>query len=116
MLYRPAAKIKWVLEHYGVPVRTRGEEARLVSLIPEQARREQFGIGEFVWNAKHQAVSEVMKDYGKSRDNLSQVYQVYVYEKTESGRKGGRYDYVRAEDLGSLEHLTQFINAESLIS
>jgi hypothetical protein len=116
MLYRPASKIKWVLEHYGVPIRTRGEEARLISLIPEQARRETFDIGSFVWHAPHQAVCEVMKDYGVTKDGLSKVYQVYVYEKTEHARRGGRYDFVRAEDLGSLEHLNEFIDAEALIS
>lgn len=116
MLYRPASKIKWVLEHYGVPVRVRGEEANRISLIPEQAVKDSFHPGEYVWNARHQAVSEIIKLEGESKDSLSNVYQVYVYEKSEHARRGGRYDYARAEDLGSLEHLSKFIDAEQMTS
>ena len=116
MLYRPPYIIKNVLEETGTPIRTRGEEAAKISFIPEQAIRDSFSVGEFVWSAKYQSVCEVIKEEKTSRDKVSKVYQIYVYEKTDSGRKGGRYCAQRAEELGSLEHLAQYIDVKKITS
>jgi hypothetical protein len=114
MLYRPVSKIKETLEKYSVPVRPKGEEAQKVSLLPDKAIRSTFKAGDMVWSAKHHCVVEIIKYCGKTKDGQSDVYHVYVFEKTESNRRGGFYDHHRGEDLGSLDYLEKYIQVEKI--
>lgn len=114
MMYRPAARIKQVLEEAGVPERAKGDEAHRATLLPEQSLRESFTVGEYVWSARFHSIAEIMKEHGKTKDNLSNAYRIYVYEKTEHAKRGGFYADQRAEDLGSLSHLSQYIDAEKM--
>lgn len=114
MLYRPPTRIKDVLDEVGVPERARGDDAHRATLLPTQAVRDSFNVGEYVWSARYHSVAEIMKDRGKTRDGLSNAYQIYVYEKTEHRGRGGFYADQRAEDLGSLSHLSEYIDAEKM--
>lgn len=114
MLYRPVAKVKETLEKYAVPNRPKGEEAHKVSLLPQKAIRSSFQVGDMVWSAKHHCVVEIIKYSGKAKDGVSDIYHVYVFEKTESNKRGGFYDHHRGEDLGSLDYLKEYISLEKI--
>lgn len=114
MLYRPVTKVKETLERYSVPNRPKGEEGLKVSLLPQKSIRPSFEVGDMVWSAKHHCVVEIIKHCGKTKDGVSDVYHVYVFEKTESRKRGGFYDHHRGEDLGSLDYLKEYISLEKI--
>lgn len=114
-LHRPTAAIKAVVEFAGVPERPKGDDAHRVSLLPEECIITRAKIGDYVWSAKYHAVAEVMKEWIDEKD-ASVCYDIYVFEPSETRKRVGFYATQRVEDLGSLEHLKNYINIDRLTS
>ena len=114
-LHRPTAAIKSVVESVGVPERPKGDDAHRVSLLPEECIITKAKIGDYVWSAKYHAVAEVMKEW-IDESNSSMCYDIYVFEPSETRKRVGFYATQRVEDLGSLEHLKNYISIDRLTS
>lgn len=113
MLFRPASQINRVVQDLGVPKKVRGESLAHTQLLPEECVLETVDIGQIVWSARYHAAAEVIKPLGKSVNGYD-MYRIYVYEPTESKRRGGFYASQSIEDLGSLRHLEKYINIDQL--
>lgn len=113
--FRSASVIKTVLENIGVPTRPKGDEYYKNSFLPDECvLKEAPKKGEFLWSAKYHSACEVLSVFNNSDGTTS--YRVYVYEPTESGRKGGFNAYQKLEELGSLKHLEKYISLKQLTS
>lgn len=114
-LYRSPGFVKAAIEKIGVPFRPTSARARAhIALLPEACIGESYKDGEVVWSAKYHAPAIVKKLYMEER-YMSNVYQIYVIEKTDSSGSyfeyvdsGGFFAYAPAYDLGKLSHLEEF--------
>jgi hypothetical protein len=114
MLFRPVSQINKVILDLGLPKKVRGEQLAKCQLLPDECVITEASVGQIVWSARYHAAAEIIKPAGRSKDNLSDLYSVYVFEPTENKRRGGFYAYQRIEDLGKLDHLSKYINIEQL--
>jgi hypothetical protein len=114
-LHRSPSIVAKVIENVGVPPRPKGEDAHKITLLPEECIITEAYVGQFVWSAKYHAAAEVLKLEDSLGVNGEKVYRIYVYEATESGRRGGFYASQRIEDLGSLEHLKKYVSIDRLV-
>jgi len=94
-LFRGPTFIKSILDQYHVPERDTSPDYFHPKLIPDNAVRDRFAIGEKVWSAKYNTVVEVLKELVQKGEY---VYQIYML-------KDMQYGYQPAHELGSLEDL-----------
>lgn len=122
-IYRSPQVINNKLNELGVPRKERGYNPWVKSsqgyklgpkLLPEECIIKEAKPGQIVWSAQDQAAAEVVKYQGKTRDGVSDVYQVYVLQPTETRKKAGFYASYRIEELGSLAHLEKYIDLNKL--
>tara|TARA_R110000772_G_scaffold66361_2_gene147904 strand:- start:5250 stop:5900 length:651 start_codon:yes stop_codon:yes gene_type:complete len=111
--FRSPTVVKRVLEEANVPDKPKGDDKHQPSFLPDACVLTECYTGQTVWSAKHHSAAEVIKQVGNDR-NGNPVYQIYVYEKTETRSRGGAYAAARVEELGSLEHLKKFVAIEQL--
>lgn len=95
-LFRGTAFVNSVLDRYAVPRRNSSQDYFRPQLIPEEAMRERFSIGEKVWSARYDVLADVEKE-------LLQKGQ-YVYRLYLRGNQN-MYAYQPASELASLEKL-----------
>lgn len=115
-LYRTTGFVKNIVDSVGVPQRKQGQTYVRYEPLPDQCISDRFEKGELVWSSKYQAVAEVIKEYPyKCKDNLSNLYQLYVLEKIEEQSPyfsprdiGGFYVSQPAYELGKLTHLEKY--------
>lgn len=114
-LFRSTSFVRDIIERVGVPQRGVGENYFTFSPLPEQCVAEEFQVGETAWSARYQAPCQIDKDMGKTKDGLSNLYRVYVYESFETPEKlfvktwgsPGFYATQPAYELGKLDHLKE---------
>lgn len=94
-LFRGTVFIKSILDQYNVPERDTSTDYFHPKLIPDEAVRDRFTIGEKVWSARYNTIVEVLKEL---RQNNQYVYQIYLI-------KDLQYGYQPACELASLEPL-----------
>jgi len=116
MFARSPATIKRVLSSYNVPLRPKGDEKYVESILPDECVSDDFTPGEIVWSAKYHRAAEVVKLIGKDRSNSFNVYRVYVLEPSEMRAKAGFYHDCASHQLGSLKHLKKLVNVDKLTS
>lgn len=114
-LFRPTSAVNRVLEDLGVPTRPRGKTNYTPSVLPEECIITEATPGTIVWSAFYDAAAEVIKRTGTSK-NGSPVYRIYVFQESESSKKGGFYAHQPIEELGSLKHLEKYISIEQIRS
>lgn len=120
-LYRSTQFVRNIIDSVGVPQRKAGQTYAKFEPLPEQCISDKFEPGEIVWSSKYQATAEILKEVGKTVDDISNVYKIYVLEKIEEDCPfknainapsidgvGGFYANQPAYDLGKLSHLTKF--------
>jgi hypothetical protein len=112
-LFRSPSLVSKVLENLGVPRRPRGKVNYTPTLLPDECVLTETKPGDLVWSAFYDSAAEVIKQSGVSRDG-SPVYQIYVFQESESGRRAGFYANQKLEELGSLEHLKKYVSLEQL--
>jgi hypothetical protein len=101
-LYRSASFVDKVLERCGVPRRATGWSYQRPQLIPEEAIRTSFEIGEKVWSARYESLATIKSEV-TNQPHPSKVYRVYLED--ESWQQSA---YQPAEELASLQHLTKY--------
>jgi hypothetical protein len=115
LTYRSPAQVKRVLEELGVPERPRGDAYYVSAPLPEECvLMTSPKKGELVWSARYHAIAEIMSRCINDDGSIS--YSIYVYEKNETGRRGGFYAYQPLCELGSLKHLEKYIDLKKLIA
>jgi hypothetical protein len=109
--------IRRFLDNLGVPERAKGDDAHKSSFLPDECvLKDEPKPGTILWSAKYHSACELIKRDPALNVDGTYSYQVYVYEPTESGRRGGFYASQRIEELGSLAHLEKYISTKQLIS
>jgi len=115
--FRSASVIKRVLDDLGVPERAKGDDYYKSAFLPDECvMLTPPKPGEILWSAMYHTACEFIKiDLAKNRDGTDS-YQCYIFEPTESGRRGGFYASHRLEELGSLAHLSKYVSTKQLMS
>jgi hypothetical protein len=112
-LYRSPSMVSKVLENLGVPRRPRGKVNYTPTLLPDECVLTSVNPGDLVWSAFYDSAAEVIKSSGLSKHGTP-IYQIYVFQESESGKRAGFYANQRIEELGSLEHLKKYVSIEQL--
>lgn len=129
-LFRGATLVNATLERIGVPKRPVGDLKFEKSILPEQCIAHEFAKGDLAWSAKYHGpcrIEEeltpefVNKNAGLAGNYDYPCYRIYVTERLEEVplrfsaiKVGGHYAYAFAYDLGSLDHLKEYINVDKL--
>jgi len=101
-LYRSASFVDKILERCAVPRRAMGWSYTTPQLIPEEASRDTFELGEKVWSARYESLATIKAEM-PSQSHPSKVYRIYLED--EAWQQSA---YQPAEELGSLQHLTKY--------
>lgn len=96
--YRGTTFIKAILDEYAIPERQKAPNYFKPNLIPEDAVRESFAIGETVYSARYDTLATIEKEYAQ---NDEFIYRIWL--------KGDwlQYAYTPAHELASLEKLRE---------
>ena len=90
-------------------------------MLPEQCVAEKFEIGEKVWSPKNNKFAEIVQEYDTkyNRDNYGcPCYRLWVLEPCDTsqtffpwldGSRTGYTSFALACELGSLEHLKEYL-------
>lgn len=100
-LYRSAQFVKAVLEKYAVPIRSQKHDYFKPELLPEEAVRERFSVGEVVYSARYDSAAVVEAEMELS------VKHGWVYRLWLKDEKWSQYCYQPACELASLAHLAE---------
>lgn len=96
-IFRSPLLIKQTLDQYSVPIRARAHNYFKPELIPDEAVREVFDIGETVYSARYDSTAKVVEEYPHPEER---VYRVWL-----NSDKWQQYAYQPASELASLKHL-----------
>lgn len=98
-VYRGPTLIKQTLDKYGVPIRNRTVNYFKPELIPEQAMRDRFSVGEVVYSARYDSTAKIEAEI--QQGNIW-VYRLWLLSDAWQQRA-----YQPAEELASLQHLRE---------
>jgi hypothetical protein len=93
-LYRGPAFINTILEKYSVPKRQNAHSYFNPVLVPEEAMRSEFKVGEKVYSARYDSLAKIEGIYKPGQ------YRIYLLSE-----KWSQYAYQPPEELASLDHL-----------
>lgn len=99
-IFRSAGFVKSILEKYSVPIRATAHDYFRPELIPEDASRERFAIGERVYSARYDSMATIEKE--STHGTYGYAYRVWL-----SGEKWMQYANCEACELASLAHLRE---------
>lgn len=97
-LYRSSVFVRGILERSAVPLRSPGNSYFRPDLIPEEATRTSFAVGEVVYSARYQSLARV--DSQSTHRSYGNIYRVWLL-----AEKWKQSAWQPAEELASLEHL-----------
>jgi len=95
--FRSPGLVKQILEKYGCPIRARSADYFKPELIPEEAMRERFGVGEKVYSARYDSVGKIISEQFQKGQ---WIYNIWL-----ESEKQQQFAYQEAAELASLEHL-----------
>lgn len=98
--FRSSTFIKSVLETNSVPIRVPGSSYFTPELIPENAVRNRFKVGEVVYSARYDSTARI--DAESFSEQHGWVYRVWLL-----AEKWQQNAYQEATELASLEHLRE---------
>lgn len=93
-LYRSSSFVKNILEKYSVPIRQSAHSYFKPTLIPDEACRDSFKVGEKVYSARYDSLAEIKSEWKPG------IYSIFLLSE-----KWLQYAYQEAAELASLEHL-----------
>jgi hypothetical protein len=93
-LYRSPAFINNILDKYSVPRRNIPHNYFKPGLIPEEAVRDEFKVGEKVYSARYDSLAKIDGEWAKG------IYRIYLLSD-----KWQQFAYQEATELASLDHL-----------
>jgi hypothetical protein len=98
LTFRSALFIKNILEKYAVPLRASSHDYFKPELLPDEAIRNRFSIGETVYSARYDSIARIDREIEDSR--YGYVYRIWLL-----ADKWKQYAYTESYELASLEHL-----------
>lgn len=96
--YRPVNFVKHILDKYSVPIRASSHNYFKPELIPEEAMRERFAVGEKVYSSRYDSMAKIEAESTHPKHGF--VYRIWLLSE-----KWHQYAYQEASELASLEHL-----------
>ena len=93
-LYRGPAFIKSTLEKFSVPIRQSAHSYFRPGLVPDNACKDKFAIGERVYSMRYDSLAEIKSEFSPG------VYSIFLL-----GEKWMEFAYQPNYELASLEHL-----------
>lgn len=96
--FRPAAFIKHILEKHAVPIRASSHNYFQPELVPDDAVRSRFALGEVVYSARYDSLARIDREIEDPRYGF--VYRVWLLSE-----KWMQSAYTESYELASLEHL-----------
>lgn len=98
-LYRGNTFVHSILTSFSVPTRQSAHSYFRPNLIPDEATREVFKVGELVYSARYDSLAKVQKEFSPG------VYRLFLLSE-----RWLQCCYQPAYELASLEHLSKYIN------
>jgi hypothetical protein len=95
-LYRSASFVKTILTKYAVPIRQSAHSYFRPELVPEDAMRPTFKVGEKVYSMRYDSLADIRSEFKPG------IYCIFLL-----GEKWQQFAYQPAEELASLEHLKE---------
>lgn len=96
--FRSSTFIRKLLEQYAVPMRSVGHTYFHPQLIPDEASRTVFKVGEIVYSARYESLARV--DAEAKHPHHGNIYRIWLL-----ADKWKQSAWQPAEELASLEHL-----------
>ena len=96
--YRSREKITQALAESNVPTRPASYDYFKPELIPDDATRERFKVGEIVWSAQYDSAAKIEKE--DTHSTWGFIYRVWLLSE-----RWKQYAHVPACEIASLEHL-----------
>lgn len=93
-LYRGSTFVKGILQRYAVPIRQSAHSYFRPELVPDDAIRESFKVGEKVYSMRYDSMAVIKSEFKPG------IYSIYLL-----AEKWLEYAYQPAEELASLDHL-----------
>lgn len=97
-LYRGTTFVRSILDQYSVPIRKQGYSYFTPELIPEEAMRDAFEVGERVWSARYASLAKIISMFSPG------VYLIFL-----ESEKWRQFAYQPSYELGSLKHLKSYV-------
>ena len=97
-LYRPAGFVATILTRYAVPKRSSSTDYFRPELIPEEAMRTRFVVGEVVYSARYDSCARI--DLEQHDPRYGWIYRIWLLSD-----KWLQSGWQPAEELASLQHL-----------
>ena len=92
--YRSADFVKQILNKHACPIRARSHNYFKPELIPEEAMRMEFKVGDTVYSARYDSVARIDKEVKPG------IYRIWL-----KAEKWLQFAYQEAAELASLEHM-----------
>lgn len=99
-LYRSPQFVKRILEDNAVPIRSQSYDYFKPALIPDDAVRERFSIGEVVYSTRYDTKARIDGEHNTEKHGW--VYRIWLL-----AEKWQQFAYQPAQELASLEHLVK---------
>jgi hypothetical protein len=99
-LYRGSTFVRSILDRFSVPIRNTSHSYFRPGLVPEEAIRTKFTVGEVVYSMRYDSLAKIRSEFSPG------VYAIYLMSE-----KQQQFAYQPAEELASLEHLKKYIHA-----
>lgn len=100
-LYRSTQFVKGILEKHAVPIRSQKHDYFKPELVPEDAVRERFKVGEVVYSARYDSTARIDAEIENSPKH-GWVYRLWL-----KAERWQQCCYQPASELASLEHLRE---------
>lgn len=97
-LYRTTSFVNAIIDKYGVPRKHSAYSYFTPPLVPEEAMRDSFSVGELVYSVRYDSLARVEAEIKPG------VYRIYL-----KSEKQQQYAYQPTEELASLQHLKEYI-------
>lgn len=98
-IFRSPLMVKQILDQYSVPIRARAHDYFKPELVPEDAVRTVFEIGEKVYSMRYDSMAKVVEEYPHPEEH---VYRIWLLSD-----KWQQFAYQPASELASLKHLEE---------
>ena len=98
--FRPSGFIKRILQENAVPIRQSSHDYFRPELIPDDACRLRYSVGEIVYSARYDSIARIDAETQDSR--YGWVYRIYLL-----AEKWQMSAYQEAYELASLQHLRE---------
>lgn len=98
--FRSPGFVRQILDGHAVPIRAQAHDYFRPELIPEDAVRDRFAVGEVVYSARYDSTAEITAEQHNTKHGW--VYRIWLLSE-----RWKQYAYQEAAELASLQHLRE---------